>query len=151
MYPLYMTYVVELWVLARFNNKWQCFISSVSSRKLKYGSSKALHKIKPIRKSLCLQDYYDWSYWSGQTIWSQAWDGVNLSRTLVDGSRYAHEPGAQVCKSWYLWSSPHKPTTFRKHWIYVTWVQSSIVKTRTSIACATSDVHNNRTRRTSAL
>jgi len=54
-----MTYVVELWVLARFNNKWQRFISSVSSRKLKYGNSKALHKIKPIRKSLCLQDYYD--------------------------------------------------------------------------------------------
>ena len=50
-----------------------------------------------------------------------------------------------------MWPSPHKPATCRKHWIYVTWVQSSIINTWTSIACATSNARNNRTRRTSAV
>ena len=52
----------------------------------------------------------------------------------------------------YLWPAQHKSGLRRKHWIYVTWVQSSIVNTRTSIACTTSNMHNcyNRMRRTSA-
>ena len=50
-----------------------------------------------------------------------------------------------------LWPAQQKLSIRRKHWIYVTWVQSSIVNTRTSIACATSEVHNNQTRKTSAV
>ena len=51
----------------------------------------------------------------------------------------------------HMWPAMEKPTTRGKHWIYVTWVQSSIVNTRTSIACATSNTRNNRMRRTSAV
>ena len=41
-----------------------------------------------------------------------------------------------------MWPAMEKPTTRGKHWIYITWVQSSIVNTRTSITCATSNAHN---------
>ena len=50
-----------------------------------------------------------------------------------------------------MWPAQHKSGIRRKHWIYVTWVQSSIVNTRSSVACATSKAHNNRTRKTSAV
>ena len=48
-----------------------------------------------------------------------------------------------------LWPSEHKPPIHRKHWIYVTRVQSSMAPKRILIASATSNARNNWTRRTS--
>ena len=50
-----------------------------------------------------------------------------------------------------MWPALDKRPLHRKHWIYIMWVQSSIVNMRTLIACPTSNVHNNRTHRTSEI
>jgi len=51
-----------------------------------------------------------------------------------------------------MWAAQHKLGLHHKHWIYVMWVQKfNSQYTPTSIACATSNVHSNQMRRTSAV